>query len=276
MSYKIVVDSSADLKELAGIDFASAPLKIITDVQEYVDDENLDTAKMLADLKAYKGRSRSSCPNSEEWLCAFGEAEKIFCITITSGLSGSYNAAGKAAKDYMAAHPDRRVHVIDSLSVGPESALLAEKLTELIAAGEDFDSIVEKITDYNTHTRLIFALESMHNLANNGRVNPVVAKFAGLLGIRAVGRASDVGTLEMTGKSRGAQNMVADIVKNMFSEGFRGGKVRIHHAENEPVANLLKEKILAAVPDATVTVSKAGGLCCFYAEAGGVLVGFTV
>ncbi len=276
MNFKIIADSSADLKTFEGVPFASAPLKIITDEKEYIDDENLNVHEMLADLKKYKGRSRSSCPNSEEWLTSFGDAENVFCITITSGLSGSYNTACKAAKDYMTEHPDRKVHVIDSLTTGPESALIVEKLRELILAGESFESIVEKVTEYHKGTRLIFALESMHNLANNGRVSPIVAKVAGILGIRAVGRASDVGTLEMTGKSRGVQNTVADIVKNMISEGCTGGKVRIHHAENEAAAKLLKEKIEASIPNATVEIYEAGGLCSFYAEAGGLLVGFVV
>lgn len=277
MKFKIVTDSSADIKELSGVPFQVAPLKIITDNKEYIDDAALDVISMLKDLKEYKGRSRSSCPSSGEFVEAFGEAEAVFCITITSGLSGSCNSAGAAARQYMEENPERRVMVIDSLSTGPENALVIEKLRDLILAGEGFDEIKEGITDYNlNHTRLIFALESMHNLANNGRISPIVAKMAGLLGIRAVGRASDEGTLEMTGKSRGAINTVNDILNNMIKEGYSGGKVRIHHADNEASADMMKEKILADFPSASVEIALAGGLCSFYAEQGGLLVGFEI
>ena len=274
MNYKIVSDSSSDLKELSGIDFESAPLKIITDNKEYIDDASLDVVGMLSDLKTYKGKSRSSCPNSEEYLRAFGDAENIFCITITSNLSGSFNSASIAAKQYKEAHPDCNIHVIDSLTTGPETALVIEKLRSLILEGEDFESIKEEITDYNTnHTRLLFALESMHNLANNGRVNPIVAKMAGLLGIRAIGRASDVGTLEMICKSRGPVAMVNDIFANMVGDGYKGGRVKIHHANNLSATELLISKIRESYPDAQIDVGFAGGLCSFYAEQGGLLIG---
>nr|MBE6544615.1 DegV family protein [Oscillospiraceae bacterium] len=276
MKFKIVTDSSADIRSLPGIAFESAPLKIITDEREYVDDESLDVVGMLSDLKQYKGRSRSSCPSSGEYTEAFGDAENVFCVTITSGLSGSYNAASVAAKGYLDEYPDRKIHVIDSLSTGPENALLIEKLRDLILEGKDFEQVKAEIAEYHTHTRLIFALESMHNLANNGRVSHIVAKMAGLLGIRAVGRASDVGTLEMTGKSRGPVATVNDIVSNMAGEGFTGGRVKIHHANNLSSAEMLKSKILDKFPNAKIDIAPAGGLCSFYAEQGGLLVGFEI
>jgi len=277
MNFKIVSDSSSDIKELSGIDFESAPLKIITSEREYVDDKSLDVVGMLSDLKKYKGKSRTSCPNSEEFLLAFGECENVFCITITSNLSGSFNAASVAAKTYLADHPDRRVHVIDSLSTGPESALVIERLRDLILEGKDFETVKTEITDYNlNHTRLLFALESMHNLANNGRVSPIVARMAGLLGIRAIGRASDVGTLEMICKSRGPEATARDILANMIGDGYKGGRVKIHHANNLPAAELLISKIKDSYPEAKIDVGMAGGLCSFYAEQGGLLIGFEI
>ena len=116
----------------------------------------------------------------------------------------------------------------------------------------------------------------MHNLANNGRVSPIVAKFAGLVGIRAIGRASDVGTLEMISKARGVQNAIKDIVSNMVGDGYKGGKVRIHHANNPQTAEMLRNKILESYPDSEVIIDVAGGLCSFYAEEGGLLAGFEI
>ncbi len=277
MKIKIVADSSADMLSFDGVEFTNAPLKIITDNKEYVDNADLDVGAMLGDLKSYKGRSHTSCPSTGEFLEAFEGAENIFCITITSNLSGSFNAAQVAANMYLEKYPERKVHVIDSLSTGPEMYIVIEKIVELANAGEDFEAIKEKITDYNTnHTRLLFALESMHNLANNGRISPIVAKMAGILGIRAIGRASDVGTLEMICKSRGAQGAAVDMFKNMKGDGYKGGKVRIHHAQNPAAAELVRTKILAEFPDAEIVIAEARGLCSFYAEAGGILVGFEI
>ena len=277
MSFKIVSDSSADIHQLSSVDFASVPLKIITDAKEYVDNSSLDVVGMLTDFKSYKGKSHTSCPSTGEYLEAFGDAENIFVVTISSNLSGSFNAANVAAKTYLADHPDRKVHIVDSLSTGAESFLMIERLRALILEGKSFEEIKSDIIDYSTnHTRLIFALESMRNLANNGRVKPVVAKMAELFGIRAVGRASTEGTLEMICKSRGPVNAAKDIVANMIGDGYKGGRVKIHHANNLPAAELLKTKILEKFPDAKIDMGMTGGLCSFYAEQGGVLVGFEI
>ena len=275
MNYKIIADSSANLTSHdCGVPFESVPLRIMTDEKEYVDNAELDVHGMLDDLAKYKGRSHTSCPNSEEYLASFGDAENVFVVTITAELSGSYNAAKVAAETYMAEHPGRRVHVVNSRSTGGECVLLCDKLAELINEGVPFDEIVERITAYNKRTRLIFALESMRNLANNGRVSHLVAKMASIIGIRAIGRASSIGTLEMTNKSRGVQNAMTDIVKNMQKEGCIGGKIYLQHADNELAAKLLKEKIETFFEKARVVVGELRGLCGFYAERGGVMVGF--
>ena len=200
MNVKIVADSSANLPALAGVSYASVPLKIVTDEKEYVDDAALNTEEMVCDLEAYKGRSGTACPSVGDWLEAFGDAQYVFTVAITSNLSGSHNAALQAKDMYEEQYPDRRVTCLDSLSTGPEMVLIAERLVELIDAGLDFDTVSEQIREYMKKTHLLFSLESMDNLAKNGRVSKVAAKAAGILGIRIVGKASDVGTLQQLHK----------------------------------------------------------------------------
>ena len=271
---KIVADSSADTLLLQGVDFASAPLTIVTDEREYVDDAALNVAEMTENLLHYSGKSSTACPGVGEWLTAFGEAEEVFCVTITSNLSGSYNAATIAAQTYMEQYPDRRVWVLDSLSTGPEMRLLLERLRDDVAAGMAFDAICKDVTAYSAKTGLLFVLESMKNLANNGRVSRLAATAAGLLGIRAVGKASDHGTLEMLEKCRGAKKALAAVVQNMEDLGYVGGAVRISHVGNEEAAQSLRDRLMETYADAHIEVYSARGLCSFYAEKGGLLIGF--
>jgi DegV family protein with EDD domain len=272
--FKIIADSSADLTTLEKLNFASAPLKIITADKEFMDDQNLNLKEMVDYLLSYKGKSSTSCPNPEDWLNAFGDSKNIFCVTITSNLSGSYNAAITAKDIYLEEHPDRKVFVIDSLSAGPELRLIAEKLEELILEGLSFEEICEKITEYLKSTALLFMLESMQNLANNGRVSVISAKAAGLLGIRAVGKASDVGTLQPLSKCRGEEKALNYIVEYLKNEGCTSGKVYITHCFNESAALKLEEKLLKIMPRLKTKIYSCGGLCSFYAEKGGLLVGF--
>ena len=271
---KIVTDSSSDILQMSGVEFQSAPLKIITAHKEYVDDEKLDVSAFVNDLQGYKGKSSTSCPNQNDWFNAFGDAEQIFCVTITGTLSGSYNAALLAKELYEEKHPFRRVFVLNSLSAGPEIGLILEQLQTLVTENKDFDEICNSITKYCQKTGLLFMLESMKNLANNGRVSPLVAKMAGLLGIRVVGKASDRGDLEPLNKCRGEAKALETIVRHLKELGLKNGKVRIAHCFNENAGNRLIELIRTEFPKVQAKLYNCRGLCSFYAEKGGLLVGF--
>ncbi len=274
MKVKIVTDSSADLRSLDGVDFAAVPLKIVTDDKEYVDDPDLDIEHMVEELRAYKGRSGTACPSTGEWIDAFGDADVIFGVTITSGLSGSYNAAQLAKHDYELAHPDRHVFIVDSLSTGPEMQLIIEKLTELIRMGKTYEEIRDGILDYQKHTHLFFALESLSNLAKNGRVGKATAAIAGALGIRVLGKASEFGTLEQIAKCRGELKTLEAILSNMKSLGYAGGKIRISHCFNERAALRLKAMMQSTFGYVDIGITPTSALCSFYAEQGGLLIGF--
>ena len=273
MKVKIVADSSANMHELEGIDYQAAPLIISTDVKDYRDDAQLDVRQMVDDLASYKGRSRTACPGVGEWLEAFGDAEEIYCSTITSELSGSYNAAMTAKEQYEEEHPDRKVFVFDSRSTGPEMKLHINKVKELVRAGKDFETICKELIEYKKNTSLQFCLESMRNLANNGRVNPAVAAIAGMLGIRVIGDATG-GVLNPTDKVRGEKKAIACLVNNMKKAGYKGKQVIIDHCYNESTAQKLKQALLEEFPNAKIVIAKTFGLCSFYAEAGGLMIGF--
>ena len=274
MQFKIVADSSSNVRSMDGVGFANVPLKIITKEKEYVDDQTLDLAQMVEELKAYKGTSGTSCPNVVEWMEAFGDADAVFAIAITSNLSGSCNAARQAAEEYMEEHPDRKACVLDSLSAGPELRLIAEKIREGILAGKTFEEIEAETREYMKHTHLLFTLQSLANLARNGRVNPAVAKLAGVLGIVIVGKASDVGTLQQMHKCRGEKRAIDTLYKEMKAHGYAGGRVRIGHNFNLAGAQVLQDIILAEFPGADISIEQSAGLCLFYAEEGGLMVGY--
>ena len=274
MKFKIVSDSSANIFSFPGVSFASVALKINTASAEYVDDENLDVAKMVRELQENKGKSGTSCPNVHDWLQAFDGADHIFAITITSNLSGSYASAQQAKAIYEENNPGAKVFVVDSLSTGPEMRLIMERIREWIEEKLPFELIKEKIQEYQKKTHLLFSLESLANLARNGRVNPTVAKIAGVLGIRMVGCASEVGTLQPLHKCRGEKKALETIFKEMVERGFEGGRARIAHCFNPDAAASLKETILAAFPKSDIFIEPATALCSFYAEQGGLLVGF--
>ena len=271
---KIIADSSANISALEGVCFQSIPMTIRAGEREFVDDGTLDTAKMLDYLASYNGKSGTACPGLDAWLQAFSGADEIFVVTITGALSGTCASAVAARDLYLQSHPEAKIHVFDSLSTGPEMLLLIEKLASLVREGKSFDEICAAGDAYLASTHLLFCLRSVHNLAQNGRVSKLVAGAIGILGIQILAVASEQGTIEPVEKCRGDKKARSALVQAMYERGYRGGKVRISHAQNSEAAIAIERALRERFPLADIKTRLCGGLCSYYAERGGVIVGF--
>ena len=272
MSYMIVSDSSSNIFAIDGVKYGTVPMKVVG-AKEYVDTPELDLAGMVADLKEFKGKSGSSCPNVQEWIDAFGDADEIYGVTISRNLSGSYNSAMQAAETYMEANPGKKVHIFDSFSAGPEQAMIIDKIAACVAEGCDFETVIAKVEEYQNNTHILFCLESLTNLARNGRVNPAVAKIAGVLGIRVIGDAQ-LGQIVPIHKVRGHKKAMQTIVDMMEGYGFcDGALIRVAHCFGEAQANDLKALVLNKWPNTRFVIEHTTALCSFYAEAGGLMIG---
>lgn len=271
---KLIADSSADHFSLGeNVCFHSIPMTIHAGERFFLDNEQLDTEEMMDFLAAHKGRSGTACPGPDSWMSAFEGADEIFVVTITSALSGTYGSAMAARELYLQSHPDVKIHVFDSLTTGPEMRLLLEKLAELSAQGLSFEEIRDEATAYLATTKLFYCLRSLHNLAQNGRVSPLVAGAIGLLGIRILATASAEGTVEPIEKCRGDRRALTAMIEQLLAAGYHGGKVRITHAGDPAAALRVYTALHARFPEADIVVSPCAGLCSYYAERGGVLVG---
>lgn len=273
MKTKFVSDCSCDMWSMEGVDFVSVPLTISTDEASYTDDENLDLPGMLDYLAAYKGRSYSACPSINDWLQSFQDADRVYVATLTSGLSGTYNSAMNAREMFLQKHPDAEIHVFDTLSTGPEQRLLMEKLVELDAAGIPFEEVCRQAQEYLSTTRLFFALKSLHIMAQNGRINKAIAAAIGVLGISIFATASPEGTIEPISKCRSEKKVISSMLAHLESAGYRGGKLRMSHAENPTLVENIRQAVLAKYPEADILIYPTHGLCSYYAERGGILVG---
>lgn len=270
---KIVSDSSCNIQKMEGFHFTAVPMTIYTDERSFSDDENLNLTEMLDYLAQYKARSYTSCPNVEAWLQSFEGGTEIYAVTLTSTLSGTYNAAMTAKQLYEQEHPGVKVDIFDTKSTGPEMHLVLDKIAELVAAGGSFEENCKKIRAYMEHTSLFFALGSLHNLAVNGRVNKVVASAAGVLGIRIISRASEIGDIKPITKGRGEKRAAIKMYEEIVKAGYRGGKMKIAHIECPSIAEIFMERVRKDYPHADLECYCTTGLCGYYAEREGLMIG---
>ena len=280
MTWKIVADSGCDYREITDLAnqtrFESVPLTIQIDNEIFVDNAHLDIDDMMEKMYATSSASKSACPSPDDYLRSFEGAENIFVVTITGSLSGSHNSAQLAKKLFLEEHPTANIHVIDSLSAGGEVDLIVKKLNGLIKEGLSFEQVVEAITHYQANTKLLFVLAKVDNLVKNGRLSKLIGAVVGLLNIRMVGEASDTGTLELLQKARGAKKALTAAVDEVLKAGYKGGRIIIAHRNNEKFCQQFSEVIKEKFPAADISFLPTSGLCSFYAEEGGLLMGYEI
>lgn len=280
MTWKIVADSGCDYREITDLanqtKFESVPLTIQIDHEIFVDNAQLDIDGMMEKMYATSSASKSACPSPDDYLRSFEGAENIFVVTITGSLSGSHNSAQLAKKLFLEENPTANIHVIDSLSAGGEVDLIVRKLNDLIKEGLSFEQVVEAITHYQENTKLLFVLAKVDNLVKNGRLSKLIGAVVGLLNIRMVGEASDTGTLELLQKARGAKKALTAAVDEVLKAGYKGGRIIIAHRNNEKFCQQFSEVIKEKFPAADISFLPTSGLCSFYAEEGGLLMGYEI
>lgn len=280
MTWKIVADSGCDYRQLPtpaiDTEFVSVPLTIQVADQVFIDDASLDINKMMETMYATSEDSKSACPSPDDYLRAFEGANHIFVVTITGTLSGSQNSAQLAKNLYLEEHPDTQIHVIDSLSAGGEVDLIVEKINDLIDQGLSFEEVVKAITAYQEKTKLLFVLAKVDNLVKNGRLSKLIGAVVGLLNIRMVGEASETGTLELLQKARGAKKSLQSAYEELIKAGYAGGRIVMAHRSNDKFCQQLSELLREKFPQAEIKIIPTSGLCSFYAEEGGLLMGYEI
>ena len=278
--WKIVADSGCDYKKVANLapdtTFQSVPLSIQIEGTDYVDDARLDIDYMMNAMYTSSKAATSACPSPQAYEAAYEGAENVIVITLTGTLSGSFNSARVAKEMFQEHHPSVNIHLIDSLSAGGEMDLLVTEVNRLIAQGLEFEQLVEAITAYQQKTKLLFVLAKVDNLVKNGRLSKLLGAVVGLLNIRMVGEASSQGTLELLQKARGHKKSLTAAFEELQKAGYAGGRIVIAHRNNEKFCQQFSEIVKATYPQADIERVSTSGLCSFYAEENGLLIGYEV
>lgn len=278
MTWNIVTDSSCDLfpsrERDCGVQIATVPFVISVGERDFIDDEALDTGAMLDAMEAERGASHTSCPTPQEWARLFEQADCTIAITLSARLSGSMNSAVIARDIVRERHPEKKIALLDSRSAGPELVLCVREVKRLIRCGLNFREVVFRAKKYLQETQVLFALSSFDNLIKSGRMDPLTGILSKTFGIWGIGSGSEEGNIILEGRARGARRAVEALAARMRANGFRGSRAVISHCHNPALAQLLKAQILRGWPAAEVMILPTRGLCSYYAERGGLLVGY--
>ena len=279
MTWNIVSDSSCDLRTASFhsscVRFETVPLRIQVGGREFVDDDALSVPALLSAMAVEKAASSSACPSPAAYAEAFEQGEETICVTISSQLSGSYNAAMAARDLVLAEHPEKKIFVLDSRATSGAMILLLRKAAELAEQGLPFEELCTELQSCQKNIRLCFTLEHFDNLVNNGRMPPLAGTLLQTLGIRIVAEATAEGTIRVAKKARGEAHTARGIAQLMSdAKDCTGSHVIITHCQNPEGAERLRNAILDRLPVKAVEILPCRGLTSFYAMDKGLILSY--
>ena len=281
MPIKIIVDSCCEIPSQWRDIVHSAPLSIDLDDKTFVDDDSLNLTEYLdtmRDMKSFK----TACPSAQTYMELFDGEEDVIVITLSSNLSASYQSAFVARNMYYEDNEiNKIIHIVDSKSASAGETSILVKLVELCRQNLDTEQVIEQIEKFRDNHVILFMLQSLTNLGRAGRVSPIVATAASVLGIRCIMSRNQDGFIELSKKIVGEKRCIREIAKQISKKAsdlaYQSRTLCISHCQS-------KERVDAFLKDLSnymdinkfkdIIISHTSGLSSLYADFGGIIIAY--
>lgn len=277
MSYRVVVDSCGELtpemKESRL--FTNVPLSIILGERHIVDDETFDQASFLKQVAECPACPKTSCPSPEKYMESYRcDAKRIYVVTLSANLSGSYGSAVLGKKLYEEQYGEKSIYVFDSKSASVGETLIALKIEECEKAGMTFGQVIETVEQFIADQITYFVLETLETLRKNGRLTGVKALVASALHIKPYCGATTEGTIFQAGQARGIKKALVKMI-DVFVKELRNPKekiVAISHCNCLERAMDVKRMLEEKIKVKKIIVLDTRGISSTYACDGGIII----
>ncbi len=203
---KILIDSAADIsaEEAKNMGVIMLPMQITFGEEEFLDGVTLLPNEFYEKLIESETMPKTSLINQFRWEQAIaehlGEGDELIIITLSSKLSGTYEAAKKAAEGYHG-----RVYVVDSLNATVGERLLCQYALRLREEGCSAKNLAEKLEKNKKRIRLMALISTLEYLKKGGRISSAVALAGAVFSIKPVVSVVD-GEVKIVGKALGSRN----------------------------------------------------------------------
>ena len=233
--------------------------------------------QFIEKVKASKNSPKSACPSPEEYMKAYeGDYERVYVITLSSKLSGSYNSAVLAAELYAEEHGDnKKIHVIDSKSASVGESLIGYKLYELEeAGGKSFEEMVKEAEEYRDMIATFFVLEDIDTLRKAGRLSNIKAFVANTLNIKPILGSTPEGEIQQLGQARGVKKALIKMIDDVLeaTDNKEDRVLGIAQCNCPERAQMVKEMIEKKANFRKIMIVDTMAISTMYANDGGIII----
>jgi len=277
MSYKIVVDSSGELTDemKKSGDFQSVALSLLLGDENISDDENFNQSDFLKKMASSEEAPKSACPSPEEYMKSYSaDVDRIYVVTLSSELSGSYNSAQLGMQVWKEENGDKKIHIFNSRSASVGETLIALKIQDCEAAGMEFEQVVNAVESYIEGQKTFFVLESLDTLRKSGRLTGIKSLMASTLNIKPIMGSTPEGTIYQVGQERGIKKALSKMVEQVVAstKNPEGKILGISHVNNKQRALEVQESLLEKIKVKDSFIIDTAGISTMYASDGGIIV----
>lgn len=274
MKTNLIVDSCVDFNEYTE-NIERVPFRILIENEEIVD-ENTDIIELTRKMKNSRSQIKTACAPPEDFINKLKEQTYNFIVTISSQLSGSYNSAMVAVDTIKEKFPDAFIHIFDSKTAAAGETLIAIKVKQLIEDNFKPSEIIEQTEKYISKLRTFFILDSLDNLAKNGRITNFKAILANIMHIVPIMGEDGEGRIVLKEQVRGKRKAFTRLVDMIaeYNVDFENTVLGITHVNCLEKAEKLREEIKAKYPFKDIKIFKSSGLSTIYADDGGIVIAF--
>ncbi|MGB4441964.1 MAG: DegV family protein, partial [Coriobacteriia bacterium] len=236
----LITDSGCDLPretlEEAGVELLYLPYTLDGEEQSGEAEQGLSLDAFYDALRTGV-RSTTSQVRPADYEAAFRRAhdagKPAILVTVSSGLSSSYDTALLARERFLREFPDARIHIVDSLSVSAGQGLLVMEMARRLADGTSADAVVEWAEDNRLRANTVFTVDSYEYLVRGGRISPAVAAAGSVLNVKPVLHVDAEGRLAPFMKVRGRRRALSALAEATAERITNPGEqtIIVNHAQ---------------------------------------------
>ena len=280
MKICLIADSCCDttpaLREKTQVSFAPLSVEIVGE-SVYVDDGTVEIPALLEHMRNATNGMRSACPSPDAYAQLMRQCDACFVITLSSRLSGSFNAACLAKQMVQEESPEKKIAVLDSQSASAGETQLLLYVHGLIEQGLPFDQIHSLAQEYIAKLRTLFVLEDLGNLFRGGRLHKIAGSIASKIKLCPIMSDDGHGSIKLVSPSLGMRHALHKLVDLVAqnTQHLRAQSIRIVvcFCNCKDRAEKLKDSFLRKCPAIKeIILVPVGALSAMYANDGGIII----
>lgn len=253
----IMVDSGCDISQefIEQYDIKVLRLKVLYGDRMYSDGLDIDS------LEVYRRFPQeiptTSTPNMYEVSELVNEIksegyEKIIGITISSGLSGTYNAVAMAFEE-----EDIETFAFDTKNISIGAGLLAMWAAKKLSEGWTFEAVKHGLNDKINDSKVFFYMDTLDYLRKGGRISPAVAIVGKALNLKPIISCNEKGTYYTVSKIRGQHKGLEKLMDSLKDYiGDKKAYLAIMNGDGTRYLDVIRARIKEMFPQCEVVVDK--------------------